>query len=202
MCCTYIPSAVNLNHYWGHRAFQKNLLFLYVWMSGIHEHLLFLWLLCIRFSVVALLLTGSLFLCACVQFGARFHTRLSVLQYGHLTNRRDLPTGIADALSYTDEHPYSERAVGSAVDPWWCSQDICLILENYKIEAVLLGILIDIFVWPVCVYLWMVVCMCVSLWFGLALQVNEISRLHDLAAFVVLRQHLLKMLAECLLHVF
>ena len=86
-------------------------------MSGIHEHLLFLRLLCLRFSVVALLLTGSLSPCACVQFGARFHTRLSVLQYGHLTNRRDLPTGIADALSYTDEHPYSGRAVGSSVDP-------------------------------------------------------------------------------------
>ncbi|XP_070204320.1 unconventional myosin-XIX-like isoform X2 [Littorina saxatilis] len=44
--------------------------------------------------------------------GARFHTRESVLKYSHLTNRRDLPSGLTDAIQ--DCH---DQMHGSSVDP-------------------------------------------------------------------------------------
>ena len=53
----------------------------------------------------------------CLQFGARFHTRASVLKFGHVANRRDLPNGIADALSYSGQLFYGDQAEGSSVDP-------------------------------------------------------------------------------------
>ncbi|XP_076453180.1 unconventional myosin-XIX-like [Babylonia areolata] len=46
--------------------------------------------------------------------GVRFHTRASVLRYGHMINRRDLPSGLMDVLT---ELPSGGHTLGSSVDP-------------------------------------------------------------------------------------
>ena len=137
-------------------------------LCGIHECMLFLQLFSIRFTVTCIPVDWPfLFLCLHMQFGARFHTRPSVLLYGHWTNKRDLPSGVADALLYSDEHPYGGCAEGSSVDPWWHIQDTLLLPQIYWPEVVVIAILTS-----VCV------CVCVHelVW---VLQVNEDSKFHD-----------------------
>ena len=49
------------------------------------------------------------FLYVCVQSGVRFHTRASVLRFGHVINWRELCGGLLDAIG--------DEAEGSSVDP-------------------------------------------------------------------------------------